>query len=130
VGLGNPGSEYANTRHNAGAATVELLASRYGERLKRSKERALVAEARVGDLRLALAFPQTYMNDSGLAVSPLVRRFGITDLERLVIVHDELVVLASATRAAVEEEAAPEGEEGAEGEAQGGDSDTRASGVG
>jgi peptidyl-tRNA hydrolase, PTH1 family len=90
VGLGNPGSEYANTRHNAGAATVELLASRHGERLKRSKERALVAEARLGDLRLALAFPQTYMNDSGLAVAPLVRRFGITDLERLVIVHDEL----------------------------------------
>jgi PTH1 family peptidyl-tRNA hydrolase len=90
VGLGNPGSEYANTRHNAGAATVELLASRYGERLKRSKERALVAEARVGDLRLALAFPLTYMNDSGLAVAPLVRRFGITDLDRLVIVHDEL----------------------------------------
>ena len=40
--------------------------------------------------RLALAFPQTYMNDSGLAVAPLVRRFGITDMHRLVIVHDEL----------------------------------------
>jgi PTH1 family peptidyl-tRNA hydrolase len=66
------------------------LATRHGERLKRSKEHALVAEARVGPCRLALAFPQTYMNDSGRAVSPLVRRFGITDLTRLVIVHDEL----------------------------------------
>ncbi|HEY3811430.1 MAG TPA: aminoacyl-tRNA hydrolase [Acidimicrobiales bacterium] len=90
VGLGNPGAEFAHTRHNAGADTVALLATRHGERLKRSKEHALVAEARVGPCRLALAFPQTYMNDSGRAVSPLVRRFGITDLTRLVIVHDEL----------------------------------------
>ncbi len=44
----------------------------------------------MGDKRLALAFPQTYMNDSGRAVSPLVRRFGIDDLARLVVVHDEL----------------------------------------
>ena len=90
VGLGNPGAEYANTRHNAGADAVALLAARHGERLKRSKERALTAEARVGDKRMALAFPTTYMNDSGLAVAALVRRFGIDDLNRLVIVHDEL----------------------------------------
>jgi PTH1 family peptidyl-tRNA hydrolase len=96
VGLGNPGAEYARTRHNAGADAIGLLAVRYGERLKRSKERSLVAEVRVPRAgggepgRLALAFPQTYMNDSGLAVAPLVRRFGITDLARLVIVHDEL----------------------------------------
>lgn len=49
-----------------------------------------MAEARVGTRRLALAFPQTYMNDSGQAVFPLVRRFGIEDLARLVVVHDEL----------------------------------------
>jgi PTH1 family peptidyl-tRNA hydrolase len=69
---------------------VALLAARHGERLKRSKEQALVAEARIGACRLALAFPQTYMNDSGRAVAPLVRRYGITDLTTLVIVHDEL----------------------------------------
>jgi PTH1 family peptidyl-tRNA hydrolase len=90
VGLGNPGAEYVNTRHNAGADTVALLAARHGEKLKRSKERALTAEVRASDKRMALAFPQTYMNDSGLAVAALVRRFGIDDLERLVIVHDEL----------------------------------------
>lgn len=44
----------------------------------------------MGERRLALAFPQTFMNDSGRSVAPLVRRFGITDPERLVIVHDEL----------------------------------------
>ncbi|MDQ1395831.1 MAG: peptidyl-tRNA hydrolase, family [Acidimicrobiaceae bacterium] len=90
MGLGNPGAEYEGTRHNVGADVVALLATRHGGRLKRAKERALVTEVRVGPARLALAFPQTYMNDSGLAVAPLVRRFGITDLERLVIVHDEL----------------------------------------
>jgi PTH1 family peptidyl-tRNA hydrolase len=90
VGLGNPGTEYAGTRHNAGAETIALLASRHGERLKRSREHALVAEARVDGRRLALAFPQTYVNDSGRSVGPLVRRFGIDDLAHLVVVHDEL----------------------------------------
>ena len=90
VGLGNPGSEYEGTRHNVGADVVALLAARHGDRLKRSKERALVAEVRIQGKRVALAFPQTYMNDSGIAVAPLVRRFGIDDLARLVIVHDEL----------------------------------------
>lgn len=73
-----------------GADTVALLASRHAARLRKGKERALIAEVTVDGLRLALAFPQTYMNDSGQAVAPLVRRFGITDLTRLVVVHDEL----------------------------------------
>ena len=91
VGLGNPGKQYERTRHNAGADVVALLAERGGERLKKGKERALVAEVRAeGGKRMALAFPQTYMNDSGLAVAALVRRHGIEDLERLVVVHDEL----------------------------------------
>jgi peptidyl-tRNA hydrolase, PTH1 family len=90
VGLGNPGSEYAGSRHNAGAEVVARLAARHGGSLKRSKEPALVAEVQVGGRRLALAFPQTFMNDSGQAVAPLVRRYGIEDMSRLVIVHDEL----------------------------------------
>ena len=90
VGLGNPGSEYERTRHNVGAEVVSVLARRHGGRLRKSKERALVDEVRADGRRMALAFPQTYMNDSGMAVGPLVRRFGIDDLERLVVVHDEL----------------------------------------
>lgn len=90
VGLGNPGAEYAGTRHNVGAAVVDLLAARHGGQLKKAKERALVAEVRVGAHRVTLAFPLTYMNESGQAVAPLVRRHGIDDLHRLVIVHDEL----------------------------------------
>jgi PTH1 family peptidyl-tRNA hydrolase len=90
VGLANPGAEYAGTRHNVGAEVVELLAQRHGGSLKRSKERAVVDEVRVGALRMALAVPTTYMNLSGEAVAPLVRRYGIDDPHRLVIVHDEL----------------------------------------
>jgi PTH1 family peptidyl-tRNA hydrolase len=90
VGLGNPGEEYAGTRHNVGVAVVELLARRHGGQLKKSKEHALVAEVRIGSHRVALAYPQTFMNDSGRAVAPLVRRHGIEDLHRLVVVHDEL----------------------------------------
>ena len=69
---------------------IQLLAERHGQRLRRSREHAIAAEAVVGGRRLALAVPTTYMNDSGQAVAPLVRRHGIADLADLVVVHDEL----------------------------------------
>jgi PTH1 family peptidyl-tRNA hydrolase len=90
VGLGNPGAEYEGTRHNVGAEVIQLLADRHGARLRKGKERALVDEVVVDGRRLALAVPLTYMNLSGEAVAPLVRRHGIDDPHRLVIVHDEL----------------------------------------
>ncbi len=90
VGLGNPGAEYAGTRHNVGADTVALLASRHGERLRSGREHALVASVRIGGRLVALAFPQTYMNDSGRSVASLVRRYGIADPTRILVVHDEL----------------------------------------
>ncbi len=90
VGLGNPGAEYARTRHNVGADTVALLAERHGGRLRSGKERAMVDEVRVGAARVALAFPLTFYNESGQAAAALVRRHGIEDLHHLVIVHDEL----------------------------------------
>ena len=90
VGLGNPGEEYAGSRHNSGADVVGVLAARHGGGLKRGKERALSGEVRVGGQLVALAVPLTYYNDSGLAVAALVRRHGIEDPERVVVVHDEL----------------------------------------
>jgi PTH1 family peptidyl-tRNA hydrolase len=89
VGLGNPGAEYARTRHNVGAEVVELLATRHGGRLRRGKERARSDEVRVDGARVALAVPEQWMNDSGDAVRRLVRRYGVPP-ERLVVVHDEL----------------------------------------
>jgi peptidyl-tRNA hydrolase, PTH1 family len=89
VGLGNPGDEYRGSRHNLGAEVVELLAKRHGGRLRKRKERALVDEVTIDGKRVALAVPLTYVNDSGHAVGALVRRFGVTP-EEIVVVHDEL----------------------------------------
>jgi len=72
-----------------GAEVAALLAARHGERLRKGKELALVAEVRLGGRRLAVAFPQTWMNDSGRSVGSLVRRHEV-GIERLVVVHDEL----------------------------------------
>jgi PTH1 family peptidyl-tRNA hydrolase len=87
--LGNPGDEYAHTRHNVGADTVAILAKRHGATLKKGKERSLAGDARIGGKRVTLAVPLTYMNDSGLAVTALARRYGV-EPEQIVIVHDEL----------------------------------------
>jgi PTH1 family peptidyl-tRNA hydrolase len=90
VGLGNPGKDYARTRHNVGQEVVTELARRRGDTMKAGRDNALVAESRIGDERVVLAFPLTYMNDSGLAVRSLVRRYGIDDPAHIVVVHDEL----------------------------------------
>lgn len=90
VGLGNPGSQYAGTRHNVGAEVVEVLAERHGGRLRKSKELALTDEVHIDGHRVALAFPQTYMNLSGDSVRLLVKRYGVEDPSRIVVVHDEL----------------------------------------
>ncbi|HLN16997.1 MAG TPA: aminoacyl-tRNA hydrolase [Acidimicrobiales bacterium] len=92
MGLGNPGQEFAASRHNVGADAVRRLAERQGAApLKPMRgQRAAVAEVRLGHQAVALAVPTTFMNESGEAVRPLVRRFGIEDPERLVVLHDEL----------------------------------------
>jgi PTH1 family peptidyl-tRNA hydrolase len=89
VGLGNPGEEYDKTRHNVGAEVVEMLARRHGGKLRKQKERSLTDEVNVAGKRMALAIPLTYMNLSGEAVAPLVRRYGV-EPAHLVVVHDEM----------------------------------------
>jgi PTH1 family peptidyl-tRNA hydrolase len=89
VGLGNPGDEFARTRHNVGAEVVEILARRHGATLKKGKERARVDQVRIGPSLVALAIPLTYMNESGMAVAPLARRYGV-EPEQIVVVQDEL----------------------------------------
>ena len=89
VGLGNPGAEYAKTRHNVGAEVVELLARRHGAKLRKGKERAQADEVQIEGKRVALAIPLTYMNDSGDAVRLLAHRYGVGP-EAIVVVQDEL----------------------------------------
>jgi len=91
LGLGNPGAEFEHTRHNVGADTVMLLAQRCGERFRTVRgANARAAELRLDGHPVVAAFPLTYMNDSGLAAGALVRRYGIDDLDNLIVVHDEL----------------------------------------
>ncbi len=90
IGLGNPGSEYARSRHNVGAEVVDRLAVVHHSKLKSGKERALTGEVTVAGTRVALAFPTTFMNDSGVSAQLLVRRYGIEDIAKVVVVHDEL----------------------------------------
>ncbi|NNF53840.1 MAG: aminoacyl-tRNA hydrolase [Acidimicrobiales bacterium] len=90
IGLGNPGENFDGTRHNVGAEAVVRVAARYGEQLRKSKERSLVTEIRIGQKRVVLAFPQTFMNNSGEAVRALRKRYGIVDGEQMLVVHDEL----------------------------------------
>ncbi len=88
VGLGNPGSKYARTRHNAGFDAVELLASRLGIRLTKLKCKALLGEGMIGRERVALCQPQTFMNLSGESVVQLVNWYKI-EPSRLIVVYDD-----------------------------------------
>jgi len=89
VGLGNPGREYANTRHNAGWKAVDAMASELGARYWKSACDALVASVKHGDATLVLAKPQTFMNLSGQAVKGLVKTYGVP-LDHVLVIHDEL----------------------------------------
>ena len=89
VGLGNPGSEYQETRHNAGFMLVDRLAGKWGAGWRSERKFfAMVAEATVGGRRVLLCKPQTYMNASGEAVGPLARFHRVEPSGILVAVDD------------------------------------------
>jgi peptidyl-tRNA hydrolase, PTH1 family len=87
VGLGNPGREHAQNRHNVGWMVVDELARRHGGSFK-GKFSGQLAEVRDGELRLGLLKPELYMNLSGRSVAPALRFFKVPP-EQLLVVHDE-----------------------------------------
>jgi PTH1 family peptidyl-tRNA hydrolase len=87
VGLGNPGREHAANRHNVGWMVVDELARRHGATF-RGKYSGQFGEARIGDAKVALLKPETYMNLSGRSVSPAARFYKLPP-ERVLVVHDE-----------------------------------------
>jgi PTH1 family peptidyl-tRNA hydrolase len=89
AGLGNPGEEYAATPHNLGFLAVDRLAARHKIRLSRRECQAVVGQGTISGKAVLLAQPQTFMNLSGLAVKPLVEKYGIPPSE-LIVVYDEL----------------------------------------
>jgi PTH1 family peptidyl-tRNA hydrolase len=90
VGLGNPGPQYATTRHNLGFLVADVLSDRIGSSFKvHKKSGAEVATGRLGDTSVVLAKPRTYMNESGRHVGPLAKFFSVAPAD-VIVLHDEL----------------------------------------
>jgi len=89
VGLGNPGTEYAETRHNIGFMVVTHLAERAGIALKRKGYQGFYGVGRVAGKEAAILLPQTYMNRSGECVGPACQSLGVPPGD-LIVVHDEI----------------------------------------
>jgi len=91
VGLGNPGSEYAGTRHNVGFEVANVLANRWGLPRAKQKYAGLLTEGRTGPAgpRVAVLLPQTYMNEAGRSVGPARGALRVP-LERVLVLHDEI----------------------------------------
>jgi PTH1 family peptidyl-tRNA hydrolase len=91
VGLANPGSEYEGSRHNVGGDAVrQLVARRGGQFTLERRQRAQSATLHTPRGPVTLAIPTTFMNESGAALPPLLRRTSIDDFANLIVVHDEL----------------------------------------
>ncbi len=97
VGLGNPGEEYAHTRHNAGFDTVDAIAEEAGARYWKTECGALTAKCAYRDTDLVLVKPQSYMNTSGGPVKQLMNAYGVQP-DQLIVVHDELDIDAGTVR--------------------------------
>ena len=89
VGLGNPGTRYERTRHNAGARAAEGLASFLKSPFKKSRHKAFIADTRWGEHRMIIARPTTFMNESGQAVQLLMSYLGIAP-DHLIVLHDDI----------------------------------------
>lgn len=89
VGLGNPGREYRETRHNVGFMVIDRVCKAAGIALSRVQSKAIVGVGSFGGQRLVLAKPQTFMNLSGQSVAALVRFYKVP-LEQILIAHDDL----------------------------------------
>ncbi|HMO60221.1 MAG TPA: aminoacyl-tRNA hydrolase [Roseiflexaceae bacterium] len=90
VGLGNPGREYEQTRHNIGFRCVSRLAQRYAIDFSGKRANARIGEGMIGGARVALARPQTYMNLSGNAVVGLIHWYKIDPATQMIVVYDDL----------------------------------------
>ncbi|MCS6848209.1 MAG: aminoacyl-tRNA hydrolase [Anaerolineae bacterium] len=97
VGLGNPGKQYANNRHNAGFMVVDRLADRHGLKFTRMMSKGLVALGEIEGRKVALVKPQTFMNLSGESVAPIVK-FYKSEPSDLLVVYDELDLPAGQLR--------------------------------
>lgn len=89
VGLGNPGREYQNNRHNIGFMVINEIAHQMNVRMMRVQSKAIIGTGLFNGIKITLAKPQTYMNLSGESVGPLMRFYKVP-LSRLLVIHDDL----------------------------------------
>lgn len=97
VGLGNPGRKYERTRHNAGFMAVDEIGRRLAVFVDQERNQAVIARVRLDEHDAILVKPQTYMNESGRAVSALLRDSYLSSAE-LIVIHDELDLPLGAVR--------------------------------
>ena len=89
AGLGNPGKEYEETRHNAGFLAIDHIAEKLGVKVNRAKYDALIAEAKIGEKTVLLMKPQTYMNSSGTSISAAADFYKIP-AENVIVLCDDI----------------------------------------
>ncbi len=89
AGLGNPGKEYENTKHNVGFLTIDILAEKYDIKVNKIKFKGLVGEGMIGTEKVILVKPQTYMNLSGQCIREIMAFYKL-DIEDLVIIYDDI----------------------------------------
>ena len=89
AGLGNPGKQYENTKHNVGFLTIDVLAEKLGIRVSKIKHKALTGEGFISGEKVILVKPQTYMNLSGESIREILS-FYKADTERLVVIYDDI----------------------------------------
>lgn len=90
VGLGNPGKQYAHTRHNVGFDTIDILAERYRVSVDIKKHKALCGKGMIEGRKVILAKPQTFMNLSGESVRELIDFYKIDEAKELIVIYDDI----------------------------------------
>ena len=91
IGLGNPGFKYSKTKHNVGFDTIDIIAKRHGVKIKKKEHKALVGECMIGENKVLLVKPQTYMNNSGEAVRAIVDYYKL-DISDIIVISDDLTL--------------------------------------
>ena len=89
VGLGNPGKQYENTRHNVGFNVIDILAEEYGISVTKMKHKALIGEGRVGTEKVVLVKPVTYMNLSGESLAEIYNFYKV-ETSNIVVIYDDI----------------------------------------
>lgn len=98
AGLGNPGRQYENTRHNAGFMAIDALADKYGISVDTKKHKALIGKGVISGQKVILAKPQTYMNLSGESIRELVDYYKVDEKTQLLIIYDDISLEVGALR--------------------------------